>query len=315
MQIQKQCTVSVSVSVYKHLQQPGLKALIYAQETTQTHRLKPLIIHSYTIPQSSLSYSDFQSLFRSLSTLSSSYSSWSSAMDDMLGTESGVYMSTNELKMPEMALKPNGYNYHGKRKRGRAMIGEYPPPIPLLARTGNLLGHMPWILARHYSNGRLVLKEEKVKHHEYFEAYRENGRLILELVPLDDTFRCCHAIYEDNDDDAEIELENLEFFQGEELEKVEEHDEETETADDDDEDNVNQGSITISSAFSVPKFCHGNERYGDPRKCLTYSGKIIAEPSSIFCNAGEEEGSSAPLTFCNIIPPMTTRIVCDGAVW
>ena len=31
----------------------------------------------------------------------------------------------------------------------------------------------------------------------------------------------CHVVCEENDDDAEIELENLEFFQEEELEKVE----------------------------------------------------------------------------------------------
>ncbi|XWS25244.1 hypothetical protein CRYUN_Cryun27aG0052800 [Craigia yunnanensis] len=324
-QIQKdQCTAST----YKqYLQLPGLKTLIYAQESASqtqspTHQLNPLIIHSYTIPQSSppsssLSSSDFQSLFRSLSTHSSSYSSCSSGMDDILGTESGVYMSPNALKMPEMDQKAYGFNY-GKKKRGRAMTGEYPPAIPLLARTGNLPGHMPWILARHYSNGRLVLKEEKVKHHEYFEVYRENGRLIIDLVPLDDTFRCCHVVCEENDDEEEIELENLEFLR-EELERVEEYDEETEAAaadnDDDDEDNgyVYQGSITISSAFSVPKFYHGNERYGDPRKCLTYSGWSISESSSIFSNAIEEEGSSTPMTFCNIIPPITTTTACDVA--
>ncbi|XVE60428.1 hypothetical protein DITRI_Ditri05aG0127900 [Diplodiscus trichospermus] len=298
MQIQKDQCTAFADKQYLHL--PGLKTLIYAQETTpQTqspcHQLNPLIVHSYTIKQlstpSSLS-SDFQSLFRTLSTHSSSFSSCSSGMDDMLGTESGVYMSPNALEVPEIDQKANVYN-HDKRKLGREMRGEYPPPIPLLARTGNLPGHMPWILARHYSNGRLILKEEKVKHHEYFEAYRENGRLILYLVPLDDTFRCCHAVCEQNDDDddddeeeeeEEIELENLEFLQGEELEKFEDNDEETEeeaaAADEEDNGYVYPGSITISTAFSVPKFCHGNERYGDPRKCLTYSGRhIISEPS------------------------------------
>ncbi|XVE95358.1 hypothetical protein REPUB_Repub02eG0090100 [Reevesia pubescens] len=327
MQIQKdQCTASA----YKQcLQLPGLKTLIYAQESetpqgqSPTHQLNPLIILPYTIPQSSSlsSSSDFQSLFPSLSTHSSSYSSCSSGMDDMLGTESGVYMSPDALKMPEIDQKTNGCSYPGKRKRERAtMTGEYPPPIPLLARTGNLPGHMPWILARHYSNGRLILKEEKVKHHEYFEAYRENGRLILNLVPLDDTFRCCHSVCEESDNDEwEIELEDLEFFRGDqELEKVEEYYEETE-ADAEDNDYVNKRSIRISSTFSVPKFYHGNERYGDPRKCLTYSGRIISESNSIFCNiAGDdqEEGNSAPLTFCNIIPPMTTtslQTACDVA--
>ncbi|XWS21549.1 hypothetical protein CRYUN_Cryun30bG0063700 [Craigia yunnanensis] len=272
-----------TASYQQYLQLPGLKTIVYAQESTPqtqspTQQLNPLIIHSYTIPQSSPPLSslssDFQSLVRSLSTHSSSYSCWSSGMDDLLGSESGVYMSTNALKMPETDQKANYYN-HGKRKRGRAMTGEYPPPIPLLARTGNLPGHMPWILARHYSNGRLILKEEKAGHQEYFEAYRENGRFILDLVPLDDTFRCCHVVCEKNDEEEAIELENLEYLQGEESEKVEEYDEETEAAADDEEDNgyMRQGSIRTSSAFSVPKFCDGNERYGDPRKCLTYSGR------------------------------------------
>ncbi|KAL3514053.1 hypothetical protein ACH5RR_026770 [Cinchona calisaya] len=76
---------------------------------------------------------------------------------------------------------------------------EYPPPIPWLARTGNLPSHMPWIMKRYYTNdGRLIIKEEKVKRHEYFQAYRSNGRLILYLVPLDD-----YALVDDHDDEEE----------------------------------------------------------------------------------------------------------------
>lgn len=64
---------------------------------------------------------------------------------------------------------------------------EFPPPIPLLARTENLHSHMPWVLKRYYtSDGRLILREEKVRHHEYFRAHRCNGRLTLHLVPLED---------------------------------------------------------------------------------------------------------------------------------
>jgi len=63
---------------------------------------------------------------------------------------------------------------------------EFPPPIPFLAQTQNLASHMPYVLKRFYTNeGRLIIKEEKVKHHEYFHASRENGRLTLKLVPLD----------------------------------------------------------------------------------------------------------------------------------
>ncbi|XVF64711.1 hypothetical protein PTKIN_Ptkin09bG0189300 [Pterospermum kingtungense] len=305
-----QCTASA----YK---QPGLKTLTPQStpqtETTPTHQENPLIIHSYTTPQSSLvssSDSDTQSLFRSLSTHSSSFSSWSSGMDDMLGTESGVYMSPNGFKIPETDHhKPNGYN-HGKSKRGPAMTrSEFPPPIPLLSRTGNLPCYMPWILRRHYRNGRLVLVEEKRKHHEYFEAYREDGRLILDLVSLDDTFKCCHAVRHKIDEE-ETELESLQVLQGDGLEKIEEYDEETEDDDDNHEDNngnVYRGSIPIPLAFSVPKFYHGNERYGDPRKCLTYSGRILSEASTttISSHAAKEEGNSAPFSFYDIISSMT----------
>ncbi|KAJ4839928.1 hypothetical protein Tsubulata_008563 [Turnera subulata] len=63
---------------------------------------------------------------------------------------------------------------------------EFPPPIPWLARTENLPSHMPWVLRRyHTSDGRLILREEKVRHHEYFRAHRSNGRLTLQIVALD----------------------------------------------------------------------------------------------------------------------------------
>ncbi|XP_021284963.1 uncharacterized protein LOC110417089 [Herrania umbratica] len=76
----------------------------------------------------------------------------------------------------------------GKREqRCKRMKREFPPPIPSLARTGNLFSHTPWVLRRYYtSDGRLILREEKVRHHEYFRAHRSNGRLTLHLVPLDE---------------------------------------------------------------------------------------------------------------------------------
>ncbi|KAK8492286.1 hypothetical protein V6N13_110000 [Hibiscus sabdariffa] len=55
---------------------------------------------------------------------------------------------------------------------------EIPPPIPR---------RMPWVLKRYYtSDGRLILREEKVGCNEYFRAHRSNGRFILDLVPFDD---------------------------------------------------------------------------------------------------------------------------------
>ncbi|KAF5450833.1 hypothetical protein F2P56_031152 [Juglans regia] len=84
----------------------------------------------------------------------------------------------------------NYYSKYCRGKREQRLVAwkkkEFPPPIPSLARTGNLPSHMPWVLKRQYtSDGRLVLTEEKVRHHEYFRAHRANGRLTLQLVPLD----------------------------------------------------------------------------------------------------------------------------------
>lgn len=79
---------------------------------------------------------------------------------------------------------------------------EYPPPIPGLAKTENVpSSQMPWVMKRyHTSDGRLIIKEEKVKRFEYFETYRTDGRLMLNLVPLNDGV--CDS---DDDDDDDVD--------------------------------------------------------------------------------------------------------------
>ncbi|ONK60753.1 uncharacterized protein A4U43_C08F22190 [Asparagus officinalis] len=69
---------------------------------------------------------------------------------------------------------------------GRGHVCKLPPAIPLLARTAKLSCHMPWILKRSYeADGRLVIREVRVKHHEYFRVHRSNGRLLLRLIEVD----------------------------------------------------------------------------------------------------------------------------------
>ncbi|KAG2318684.1 hypothetical protein Bca52824_011897 [Brassica carinata] len=134
------------------------------------------------------SSSDQTSPFVTSTMLSRTSSSSSSAFGDYIGTESCFDI----LSADEVPTKPsNRYRYGGRRREERearaAAAREFPPPIPLLAQTGNLLPHMPWVLKRVVtSDGRLILREEKVRHHEYFHAHRANGRLTLHLVPLDD---------------------------------------------------------------------------------------------------------------------------------
>ncbi|KAJ8504495.1 hypothetical protein OPV22_005381 [Ensete ventricosum] len=71
---------------------------------------------------------------------------------------------------------------YGRRSR------RFPPPLPLLARTGKLTCHMPWILERIQEDDgrRLVIREVRVNRHEYFRASRSGGRLTLHLVELHD---------------------------------------------------------------------------------------------------------------------------------
>ncbi|TKY56231.1 The fantastic four family [Spatholobus suberectus] len=112
--------------------------------------------------------------------------------DDYIGTESCVDLQgPNDVVDSHETSKSNDAKHEAKAKSNtkKKQNKVFPPPIPLLARTLNLASHMPWVLKRYYtSEGRLILKEEKVKHHEYFRAHRANGRLTLQLVhvPLDD---------------------------------------------------------------------------------------------------------------------------------
>ncbi|KAJ7965664.1 protein FANTASTIC FOUR 1-like [Quillaja saponaria] len=126
-------------------------------------------------------------------------SSFASLLGDYIGTESCLDLENSEEVVglghdDEISNSCCSVKKEAEEKEKETMVTtkknkkkEFPPPISLLARTENLASHMPWILKRYYTNdGRLILKEEKVRHHEYMKAHRANGRLTLQLVPLDD---------------------------------------------------------------------------------------------------------------------------------
>ncbi|KAL2977464.1 hypothetical protein AAZX31_13G069900 [Glycine max] len=93
-----------------------------------------------------------------------------------------VLQNTNNITDNHKSFRYNDARNKIKAK-SKTKTKMFPPYIPLLARTQNLASHMPWVLKRYYTNeGRLILKEEKMKHHEYFRAHRANGRLTLHLV-------------------------------------------------------------------------------------------------------------------------------------
>ncbi|CAL8104283.1 unnamed protein product [Prunus armeniaca] len=153
----------------------GLKALNLDPQKNTPHKNCSMMLSDLLSPTSS-------------SLLSGDYIGMESSVDVQKDCEEDQVVQNDDDEEEE----GQGGNFRqrlmGRREQKWAMRNkEFPPPIPLLARTENLPSHMPWVLKRHYtSDGRLILTEEKVRHHEYFRAHRSNGRLTLQLVPLDD---------------------------------------------------------------------------------------------------------------------------------
>lgn len=177
------------------------------------------------------------------------YKPYPSNDDDYIGNEScNDYIDFLSFDH-DNALSPSKDNKKVRRCiRNKEEKKEFPPPIPFLAQTQNLASHMPYVLKRFYTNeGRLIIKEEKVKHHEYFHARRENGRLTLELVPLD------HDDYNffarsDEEEEEEEELASPPTSPHEEINDIHVHqsvvtndsfeEEEKDDQEDEDKDNV-----------------------------------------------------------------------------
>lgn len=134
--------------------------------------------------------------------LRDSFESIALDLGDCIGLESCVDLKTDIDELFCMVQRSrNGGGVGGRSdQRLEKIEREYPPPMPWLARTENLPSHMPWIMRRYYSNdGRLIIMEEKVKRHEYFQAHRSNGRLTLQLVPLN------HEVLDDDHNEEEAE--------------------------------------------------------------------------------------------------------------
>lgn len=178
--------------------QLGLKTLVYPENpSNEKYYNHPRIIHSCFNNLSLSSPSSAPSFLISNSL---------SLMDDLIGAESGVCLSSNINDENKAYYYNNNENYNiindgnimkRNKKSTRDQKKEYPPPIPLLAQTGKLQGRMPWVLKRHYIDGKLLINVERVKHHEYFETHREDGRLLLNLVPLDNQL---HQFIDDQED-------------------------------------------------------------------------------------------------------------------
>ncbi|EXC06686.1 hypothetical protein L484_021522 [Morus notabilis] len=182
----------------QHDLQLGLKTLIYKEAKTCHDQQQ--IIHSYKA-LASLRPPKTTPPSLSSTKLLTNYSSWSSSslvLDDLIGTDSGVHiLSSSNINIDDDIGKttsgaennkcnnkhlPNKDRIHDRRVK---QWKKYPPPLPGLARTGNLACRMPWIWTRHYSEGKLVLQGQPLERHEYFEARRDDGRLTLDLVSIE----------------------------------------------------------------------------------------------------------------------------------
>ncbi|KAF8023486.1 hypothetical protein BT93_F0864 [Corymbia citriodora subsp. variegata] len=191
------------------------------------------------------------------------------------GADVGDSVRGEPERGPGWRREPKGRR-RGQRQERRA----YPPPIPLLARTGNLPSHMPWVLRRQYtSDGRLILTEEKVRHHEYFRARRANGRLTLQLIPLDGDDPCLPTIADEEEEQEEQEEE--EEILNPEVGVTIADDLEHHSGDDDCQGEVGDGGgeeedlARLASSIAALKVESG----GGPGKCSNYNG-ISVSPSS-----------------------------------
>ncbi|CAL0305545.1 unnamed protein product [Lupinus luteus] len=102
--------------------------------------------------------------------------------DEYIGTESCIDLQ-NEIDLNHLDKSKTDTSVLIKSGRKKKEKKEYPPTISLLVGSNNNNNNMTWMMKRYYtSDGRLVLKEEKVKYHEYFRAHRDNGRLTLDLA-------------------------------------------------------------------------------------------------------------------------------------
>ena len=182
----KSLSLSLSLYIYIYLlQQWIVHAQVARQRKVLSFNLSIDLMQNPPFRQRSSSFEE-QSLNNSSIMLSSpaSSSSSSSLSGDHIGQESCADLWDNEEWR-------GGVERRGRIGRSSEMKTkkEFPPPIPWLAQTENLLSHMPWVMKRyHTSDGRLIIREEKVKHHEYFRAHRANGRLTLHLIPMNDDF-------------------------------------------------------------------------------------------------------------------------------
>ncbi|KAJ8772253.1 hypothetical protein K2173_027430 [Erythroxylum novogranatense] len=256
----------------------GLKNFINSHtETIRNPSDRNLVFHAHmmkspspSLSASSLLSSPSKSLYRSLSLSSStSYSSRSDILGDLIGSESGVHLESEvgELYSAERPAQPC-YRFQSRRNQHQfPRRKDYPPTLTILTKKD-------WALTRHYVDGRLLLIEETVKPDVYFEACRDNGRLILKHVTVENNI---------SDEEDETELQNLKFIEEEEEEELKCESSQQVDGQGDSVGVKIQGKV---KPFSVPKsfLKHDSERCQVLHRCATYAGIILSD-FNLPCNA------------------------------
>ncbi|CAK8569282.1 unnamed protein product [Lathyrus sativus] len=200
---------------------------------------------------------------------------------DYIGNESCTDFQTDNDFLFNKSLASSNEKKMKICIRNREKKREFPPPIPCLAQTQNLASHVSYVLKRYYTDeGRLIIMEEKVKHHEYFHAHRQNDRLTLQLVPLG---------HDDNEDDCFMEVDK----QQEKVEKEEDEinnvpmDQSVVLSDDFEEENMDntQKNIVVGNNDDEVAVEDENEIIGGANSKANYlicNNSVISSSSGIF---------------------------------
>jgi len=197
----------------------GLKTIVHSEE----ENLHKRVLHCYKVCKTETAPSQ-DSETCSLLWKRLSKSLWSSSpgstaipstvMGDLIGTESGDYMSCGLIDelLGLGQSQSQRREFKVKKKREKKVL---PPAITLLRGTGGGRGGgLPSCFKKEYGeDGRLILKVGKAKrYYEHMEANRENGRLIMKLIHhADDDGRPIDDDEEEEEEtgfDFEFEFEN-----------------------------------------------------------------------------------------------------------
>lgn len=203
-----------SARSHHHLQL-GLKTLIHPKNPIKfpksIHNPNPSIVNCYTLirtpkRQSSLSPSLLLFVFF-----------LSFVTDDVIGIESDDYMSSSLSSIKgfeKLVEKSKPESNHRWSRCRNATKKQIPPPLLILqAEICDLPSQTTWGVKKEFTkNGRLIIRAETVqKHREHLPPHRENGRLVMKLVPIDE-FVCCEECGEPfQEEEDEEEIEDMEF--------------------------------------------------------------------------------------------------------